>query len=244
MSGRFADPGLLLNGWSCGPFAGIDVNRNLFLTVSTDRGLCGGINSTLSKYTRTLLNLTRDGEEKKLMIAIIGDKGKAQLQRDQGDHIVYTAADMAKVNLNFSVASYVAEEVLKTEYDAVRILFNRFESAIKFTPTIVTVLSPAGLEKHVDANGMLDMYELEGPDRGELLQDLAEFQLVASVFSSLLDNQTSEMGARMMAMDSSSRNAADMLGKLTLSYNRSRQAGITTELIEIISGAAALDEAK
>eukprot|EP00894_Picocystis_sp_ML_P002248 jgi/Pico_ML_1/52765/g3427.t2 len=164
-----------------GDLPGIDVNRNLFLTVSTDRGLCGGINSTLSKYTRTLLNLTRDGEEKKLMIAIIGDKGKAQLQR---------------------------------------------------------------LEKHVDANGMLDMYELEGPDRGELLQDLAEFQLVASVFSSLLDNQTSEMGARMMAMDSSSRNAADMLGKLTLSYNRSRQAGITTELIEIISGAAALDEAK
>eukprot|EP00894_Picocystis_sp_ML_P002247 jgi/Pico_ML_1/52764/g3427.t1 len=155
-----------------GDLPGIDVNRNLFLTVSTDRGLCGGINSTLSKYTRTLLNLTRDGEEKKLMIAIIG------------------------------------------------------------------------LEKHVDANGMLDMYELEGPDRGELLQDLAEFQLVASVFSSLLDNQTSEMGARMMAMDSSSRNAADMLGKLTLSYNRSRQAGITTELIEIISGAAALDEAK
>jgi len=220
------------------------VDKHLFLTLTTDRGLCGGINSTLSKYTRTLLNLTSGGEEKKLMVAIIGDKGKAQLQRDQGDYIVYTAADTAKVNLNFSVASYVAEEVLKTQYDAVRILFNRFESAIKFTPTIVTVLSPEGLEKHVDANGKLDMYELEGPDRGELLQDLAEFQLVASVFSSLLDNQTSEMGARMMAMDSSSRNAADMLEKLTLSYNRSRQAGITTELIEIISGASALDDAK
>ena len=220
------------------------MDKHLFLTLTTDRGLCGGINSTLSKYTRTLLNLTSGGEEKKLMVAIIGDKGRAQLQRDQGDQIVYTAADMAKVNLNFSVASYVAEEVLKTQYDAVRILFNRFESAIKFTPTIVTVLSPEGLEKHVDANGKLDMYELEGPDRGELLQDLAEFQLVASVFSSLLDNQTSEMGARMMAMDSSSRNAADMLEKLTLSYNRSRQAGITTELIEIISGAAALDDAK
>ena len=228
----------------CYSSSGIDVDKNLFLTMTTDRGLCGGINSTLSKYTRTLLNLTSDGEEKKLMVAIIGDKGRAQLQRDQGDQIVYTAADMAKVNLNFSVASYVAEEVLKTQYDAVRILFNRFESAIKFTPTIVTVLSPEGLEKHVDANGKLDMYELEGPDRGELLQDLAEFQLVASVFSSLLDNQTSEMGARMMAMDSSSRNAADMLEKLTLSYNRSRQAGITTELIEIISGAAALDDAK
>lgn len=220
------------------------MDKHLFLTLTTDRGLCGGINSTLSKYTRTLLNLTSGGEEKKLMVAIIGDKGRAQLQRDQGDQIVYTAADMAKVNLNFSVASYVAEEVLKTQYDAVRILFNRFESAIKFTPTIVTVLSPEGLEKHVDANGKLDMYELEGPDRGELLQDLAEFQLVASVFSSLLDNQTSEMGARMMAMDSSSRNAADMLEKLTLSYNRSRQAGITTELIEIISGASALDDAK
>lgn len=220
------------------------MDKHLFLTLTTDRGLCGGINSTLSKYTRTLLNLTSGGEEKKLMVAIIGDKGRAQLQRDQGDAIVYTAADMAKVNLNFSVASYVAEEVLKTQYDAVRILFNRFESAIKFTPTIVTVLSPEGLEKHVDANGKLDMYELEGPDRGELLQDLAEFQLVASVFSSLLDNQTSEMGARMMAMDSSSRNAADMLEKLTLSYNRSRQAGITTELIEIISGASALDDAK
>mmetsp|Transcript_28683 Transcript_28683/g.91472 ORF Transcript_28683/g.91472 Transcript_28683/m.91472 type:complete len:95 (+) Transcript_28683:393-677(+) len=93
----------------------------------------------------------------------------------------------------------------------------------------------------MDGGGSLDSYEMEGPDRAEMLQDLGEFQLAATLYSAYLENATSEQASRMSAMDNSSRNASDMLERLTLFYNRSRQAAITTELIEIISGAAALE---
>jgi F-type H+-transporting ATPase subunit gamma len=166
-------------------------------------------------------NLCR-AEGQKNDLVVIGEKGRAQLQRDQASHIKETIADVGKVRITFAQASFVAchlpaqaldkcsvafkdaltvlsvqagaysnvsgvctqvsaiaEELLKTEYDAVRIIFNRFQSAISFKPTIATVLSPDALEKEVESDGSLDVYEVEGPDRAELLQDLAEFHLAA-----------------------------------------------------------------
>ncbi|KAK9118866.1 hypothetical protein Scep_016959 [Stephania cephalantha] len=141
--------------------------------------------------------------------------------------------------------SVLADDILKNvEYDALRIVFNKFQSVVQFIPTVATVLSPEVVEREAEAGGKLgdlDSYEIEGGEtKGEILQNLAEFQFSCTMFNGVLENACSELGARMSAMDSSSRNAGDMLDRLTLTYNRTRQASITTELIEIISGASAL----
>jgi F0F1-type ATP synthase gamma subunit len=230
--------------------------KNVYIPITTDRGLCGGINTTMAKYTRAsmkaigdeggrpgtlplldippttrrsiwhitishpptaLLCLVAEGVQNEIII--VGEKGRSQLVRDQKDKIVGTVADTAKVRITFPQACAIADDVLKTEYDTVRIIFNRFASAIAYKPTIATVLSPdvsgrmnkcmAGLspaqsltrgafsnayfrqpnhqpppltaiqalEREAEAGGAMDQYEIEGPDRPELLQDLAEFQL-------------------------------------------------------------------
>ncbi|KAK8695005.1 hypothetical protein V6N13_072547 [Hibiscus sabdariffa] len=145
-----------------------------------------------------------------------------------------------------SLVSVLADEILKNmEFDALRIVFNKFHSVVSFVPTVSTVLSPEVVEKEAESGGKLgdlDSYEVEGGEtKGEILQNLAEFQFSCVMFNAVLENACSEQGARMSAMDSSSRNAGDMLDRLTLTYNRTRQASITTELIEIISGASALE---
>ena len=134
-------------------------------------------------------------------------------------------------------ASSVSEEVLKTEFDSVRLIYNTFKSAMSFRPTIATVLSPDALDKSEALATFFDTYEIEGPDRGELLQDLAEFQLASMMYYAMNEACTSEHASRMSAMESSTKNSAEMLTKLTLTFNRTRQAKITTELNEIISGA-------
>jgi F-type H+-transporting ATPase subunit gamma len=113
-------------------------------------------------------------------------------------------------------------------------------SAIRQAPTLATVLSPLALEREAEAGGAVDAYEVEGPGRAEMLQDLAELNLATTLYSCLLESNCSEQSSRMSAMENSTKNAGEMLGKLTLTYNRTRQASITTELIEIISGATAL----
>jgi F-type H+-transporting ATPase subunit gamma len=218
------------------------VENNLTVAITTDKGLCGGINTAVAKYARATAAAEGTGEGKKASFIVIGEKGRAQLGRgESAASIAATVADVQKVRLTFSQASAIAGLLLKTEYDAARLVFNRFCSAISFKPTVGTVLSPDTLEKQAEAGGALDAYEVEGPDRAELLHDLSEFHLAAALYNALLENNCSEQAARMSAMESSTKNATEILGKLTLSYNRSRQASITTELIEIISGAAALE---
>jgi F-type H+-transporting ATPase subunit gamma len=214
--------------------------KNVTVPVTTDKGLCGGINTMICKYSRATMQIANPESEQSLVI--LGEKGKAQLQRDQADKIVATIADTQKVRLTFPQTCSIAEEVLKTEYDVARIVYNRFVSAISQKPTIATVLSPDALEKEAEAGGSLDRYEIEGPGRAELLQNLAEFNLATSLYTAMLENNCSEQSSRMSAMENSTKNAGEMLGKLTLTYNRTRQASITTELIEIISGATALED--
>lgn len=223
-----------------GDFPAVDVENNVTVPVTSDKGLCGGINTSMAKYTRTLLAMY-GGEGKENNILVVGEKGRSVLQRDLAEKIVATVADTAKGRVTYSLASAIAEEILKTEYDAVRLVYNRFQTAITYKPTIATVLAPATLEKAAEAGGSLDQYEVEGPDRAELLQDLGEFQLATVLYNAMLENGCSENASRMAAMENSTKNASEMLQRLTLSYNRSRQASITTELIEIISGAAALE---
>ncbi|TYH24426.1 hypothetical protein ES288_A03G091000v1 [Gossypium darwinii] len=227
------------------PLICADVKKNVVVTISSDKGLCGGINSTSVKISKGLHKLN-SGPEKETKYVILGEKAKAQLVRDSKKDIELIITELQKNPLNYTQVSVLADEILKNvEYDALRIVFNKFQSVVSFVPTVSTVLSTEIVEREAESGGKLvdlDSYEVEGGEtKGEILQNLAEFQFSCTMFNAVLENACSEQGARMSAMDSSSRNAGDMLDRLTLTYNRTRQASITTELIEIISGASALE---
>ncbi|KDP31346.1 hypothetical protein JCGZ_11722 [Jatropha curcas] len=223
----------------------VDVKKNVVVTISSDKGLCGGINSTSVKISKAIHKLT-SGPEKETKYVILGEKAKVQLIRDSKKDIELSITELQKNPLNYTQVSVLADDILKNvEYDALRIVFNKFHSVVSFIPTMSTVLSPEVVEREAESGGSLgdlDSYEIEGGEtKGEILQNLTEFQFSCVMFNAVLENACSEQGARMSAMDSSSRNAGDMLDRLTLTYNRTRQASITTELIEIISGASALE---
>ncbi|KAK3225811.1 hypothetical protein Dsin_005673 [Dipteronia sinensis] len=223
----------------------VDIKKNVIVTISSDKGLCGGINSTSVKISKAIYKLN-SGPDKENKYVILGEKAKAQLIRDSKKDIEVSITELQKHPLNYTQVSVIADDILKNvEFDALRIVFNKFQSVVSFLPTMATVLSPEVVERESESVGKLgdlDSYEIEGGDtKGEILQNLTEFQFSCVLFNAILENACSEQGARMSAMDSSSRNAGEMLDRLTLTYNRTRQASITTELIEIISGASALE---
>eukprot|EP00268_Persea_americana_P035144 TRINITY_DN346_c0_g2_i1.p1 TRINITY_DN346_c0_g2~~TRINITY_DN346_c0_g2_i1.p1 ORF type:complete len:323 (+),score=64.22 TRINITY_DN346_c0_g2_i1:213-1181(+) len=222
----------------------IDVKKNVIVTISSDKGLCGGINSTSVKISKGFYKLN-SGPDKETKYVVLGEKAKAQLVRDSKKNIDLCITELQKNPLNYTQVAVLADEILKNvEFDALRIVFNKFQSVVSFIPTLSTILSPEVVERESESGGKLgdlDSYEIEGGEtKAEILQNLAEFQFSCVMFNAILENACSEQGARMSAMDSSSRNAGEMLDRLTLTYNRTRQASITTELIEIISGASAL----
>ncbi|GJN39985.1 hypothetical protein PR202_gb29142 [Eleusine coracana subsp. coracana] len=223
----------------------VDVKKNVIVAITSDKGLCGGINSTSVKVSKALHKLT-SGPEKESKYVILGEKGKVQLIRDSKQSIEMTVSELQKNPINYTQIAVLADDILKNvKFDALRVVFNKFESVISFKPTMTTILSPEVMEKESESGGKvgdLDSYEIEGGEtKSEILQNLTEFQFSCVLYNGALENACSELGARMSAMDSSSRNAGDMLDRLTLTYNRTRQASITTELIEIISGASALE---
>ncbi|XP_057805049.1 ATP synthase subunit gamma, mitochondrial-like [Salvia miltiorrhiza] len=228
-----------------GDLPSVDVKKNVIVTISSDKGLCGGINSTAVKISRGLHKLNF-GPEKECKYVILGEKAKAQLLRDSRQDIELSMTELQKNPLNYTQVAMLADDILKNvEYDALRIVYSKFHSVVSFLPSVSTVLSPELVEREAEAGGKLvelDSYEFEGAEtKSEVLQNLTEFQFSCVMFNAALENACSEQGARMSAMDSSSRNAGEMLDRLTLTYNRTRQASITTELIEIISGASALE---
>ncbi|MFS8025199.1 putative H(+)-transporting two-sector ATPase [Helianthus anomalus] len=231
---------------------GVNVKKNVIVTISSDKGLCGGINSTSVKISRALYRINA-GPDTECKYVILGEKGKAQLIRDSKKDIELIMTELQKNFLNYTQASWrtvgssrakvkfedllasskevsrvsvLADDILKNvEFDALRIVFNKFQSVVSFLPTTATVLSPEIVERESEAGGKigsLDSYEIEGGEtKSEVLQNLAEFQFSCVMFNAVLENACSEQGARMSAMDSSSRNAGDMLDRLTLTYNRS-----------------------
>ena len=223
-----------------GDLPAAQAEKPVTVLVTSDRGLCGGINSNIAKHYRAMANTLEDSGPENL--TLVGEKIRALLVRDNADKFSLSVTDVLKSGVTFGLASAIADEILKSEFDVARVLYNKFGSVMSFEPTITTVLSPEGIEKFADI-GRLDQYEVDEDDREELFQNFAEFQVAACTYNCLLENAASEMASRMSAMDSSTRNATEMLEKLTLTYNRTRQAAITTELIEIISGASALDDA-
>jgi len=207
--------------------------RNLLVVLTTDKGLCGGVNSILTRCTRQLVTrITAEG--KQFEIVVVGEKGRAQLKRAYKDNIKTSLCDRI-MPYNFDLACSIAQEALTNEFDAVHICYNEFKSAIAYVPSIKTIVPLTDQNDPYFYN-----FSVEPEHDNEILQNFFEYTLSTQIFHSLMENATSEQSSRMNAMENASKNASEMIGKLTLQYNRARQARITTELIEIISGAAAL----
>ena len=213
---------------------------HLLVVCSSERGLAGGFNSNIAKLARrTMDELLAQGKTVKLLF--VGKKARAPFARTHKDLIVGTV-DMTHIkNVGFADAKSVADEVVARfeagKFDVAHLFFSNFKSALTQEPTrlqIIPAALPAGGAAGADAS-----VEYE-PDEESILADLLPKNLAVQVFRALLENAASEQGSRMTAMDSATRNAGDMINKLSITYNRTRQAAITKELIEIISGAEAL----
>jgi F-type H+-transporting ATPase subunit gamma len=220
--------------------AGTGADQTHLLIVATaERGLCGGFNSSIAKLARVHAQKL-EAEGKTVKILTIGKKGREQLKRDYSDKFISHVDQSALKRIGYADAQGVAEDVLARfnagEFDVATVFFNRFQSVISQIPTAQQLI-PAVFNDAVDAPAVSYEYE---PDEEEILADLLPRNLAVQLFRSMLENGASEQGARMSAMDNATRNAGDMIDKLTIQYNRSRQAAITNELIEIISGAEAL----
>ncbi|MEA5161525.1 MULTISPECIES: F0F1 ATP synthase subunit gamma [Cereibacter] len=211
---------------------------HLLVVMTAERGLCGGFNSSIVRLARAhAAKLLTQGKTVKILT--VGKKGREQLRRDLGQHFI-GHVDLSEVKrMGYPVAQGIARDLLdrfdKGEFDVATIFFARFQSVISQVPTAQQVI-PAVFEGEGEVSSLYD-YE---PSEEGVLADLLPRGVATQIFTALLENGASEQGARMSAMDNATRNAGDMINRLTIEYNRSRQAAITKELIEIISGAEAL----
>jgi F-type H+-transporting ATPase subunit gamma len=214
---------------------------HLLVVATAERGLCGGFNSNIARLARQdAARLVRDG--KTVKIICVGRKGADALRRDWGRQIVDRVDLKAVKQLAFANAEDVARRVLTLfvagEFDVATLYFSEFKSVIAQKPTALRLI-PASTAGAAEQPKSQAAHEFE-PSEEEILGPLIERNIATQIFRGLLENAASEQGARMSAMDSATRNAGDMINKLTIKYNRQRQANITKELIEIISGAEAL----
>lgn len=204
----------------------------LMLALSSDKGLCGGINSKVVKE----IKLDIDGSEKAGKatpeVIILGSKVRDGLQRTHGKYIKTSMDEAYGKPVTFSLASFAAEQMLATPADVYTLLGNRFKSVITQDVEAMQIKGPECL----GGSGVLDEYEFEG-EKESILADMYQFNLASTIYGCLLENVTCEQASKMSAMDNASNNANDMIEKLTLTYNRQRQAVITTELTEIVAGA-------
>ncbi len=210
---------------------------HLLVVCTAERGLCGPFNSSIVRLARERIN-SLVGQGKEVKILCVGRKGQDQLRRVYGKHIIETIELRGIKQIGFEQAEMIAKKVVALfdagEFDVCTLFFSRFKSVIAQIPTAQQIIPPV-----FEAAGAAAAYEYE-PEEGEILADLLPRNLSVQVFRALLENAASEQGARMSAMDNATRNAGEMIRKQTLTYNRTRQAMITKELIEIISGAEAL----
>ena len=215
-------------------------NIHLCVVMTSDRGLCGGFNSNIIKKAKSFFDkLLKEGKEFKIIT--VGSKGNDQLKRNFGDKIIENISFKNSKNTNFFDAEKVGKSIIdkfeKEEFDVCTIFYNQFKNVITQIPKAQQII-PLEAENE-DEKKHQEIYEFE-PDEDEILKNLLPKNISTQIFKAMLENSASEQGARMSAMDNATRNAGEMVDKLTIEYNRSRQAAITKELIEIISGAERL----
>ena len=212
---------------------------HLLVVMTAERGLCGGFNSNIAKRARAhIAQLQEAGKTVKILT--VGKKGRDQLKRDFGD-VFIDHVDLTEVKrVGYSDAQAISRDVVVRfdagEFDVATLFYSKFVNVVTQVPTALQVI-PAAFEEEAEADSTVYDYE---PSEEAILSDLLPRGVATQIFSALLENGASEQGARMSAMDNATRNAGDMIDKLTIEFNRSRQAVITNELIEIISGAEAL----
>lgn len=205
----------------------------LILAITSDRGLCGAVHSSVAKKVRAIM--ANDPDAANIKIVCVGDKAKAMLAKQFPQNILMMFNDFGKKPPQFGDALTVATKVLEAGYEFDRgiILYNRFKSVVSYDTTQIPIFSSAAITSSPKINIYDSLDE-------EVLKSYYEYSLASLVFYAMKENACSEQSSRMTAMDSASKNAGEMIQKLTLTFNRTRQAVITKELIEIISGAAAL----
>ena len=213
---------------------------HLCVVMTSDRGLCGGFNSNIIKKAKSYFaKLVEEGKD--LKIITVGSKGNDQLKRAYGDKIISNISFKESKHANYFDAEKVGKMVIEKfeaeEFDVCTIFYNQFKNVITQIPQAQQII-PLNVENSEEDKSE-DSYEFE-PDEDEILSNLLPKNISTQIFKAMLENSASEQGSRMSAMDNATRNAGEMVDKLTIEYNRSRQAAITKELIEIISGAESL----
>ena len=213
----------------------------LCVVLSADRGLCGGFNSNICKLAKTnFKKILSEGKE--LKIITVGIKGLDQIRREYGKYVIKKFSFKDKKKITFNEAEIIGNEIIKLfnekQFDKCILFYNNFKNVITQIPQAQQII-PSKLDTVKEADGSLLSYEFE-PEEDEILEDLLPKNISTQIFKAFLENAASEQGSRMTAMDNATRNAGDLVAKLTINYNRSRQASITKELIEIISGAESL----
>ena len=214
---------------------------HLCVVMTADRGLCGGFNSNICKLAKNYFKkIIKQG--KQLKIITVGTKGLDQLKREFNKYIVKKISFKDKKKISFQEANHVGKIIIdlfnKNEFDKCILFFNNFKNVITQIPQSQQII-PIENKEDSENTKEKDFYEFE-PDEDEILEDLLPKNISTHIFKAFLENAASEQGSRMTAMDNATRNAGDLVDKLTINYNRSRQAAITKELIEIISGAESL----
>ena len=215
--------------------------KYLCVVLTADRGLCGGFNSNICKLAKTNFKKIL-AEGKDLKIITVGSKGLDQIKRKYGKYVIKKFSFKEKKRISFTEANTVGNEIIslfnQNEFDKCILFYNNFKNVITQIPQAQQII-PVEIKNPNDTEDKTFSYEFE-PEEDEILEDLLPKNISTQVFKALLENAASEQGSRMTAMDNATRNAGDLVDKLTITYNRSRQASITKELIEIISGAESL----
>ena len=213
----------------------------LCVVLTADRGLCGGFNSNICKLAKTNFKKILS-EGKDLKIITVGTKGLDQIRREYGKYVIKKFSFKNKKQITFNEAEIIGKEIInlfiQNQFDKCILFYNNFKNVITQIPQAQQII-PAENSSSKDKEENLTSYEFE-PEEDEILEDLIPKNISTQVFKAFLENAASEQGSRMTAMDNATRNAGELVDKLTINYNRSRQASITKELIEIISGAESL----
>jgi F-type H+-transporting ATPase subunit gamma len=216
-----------------------ETGQSLVITVVSDKGMCGSVNNQAAKFARSVVR----EDPSRFFVSSMGTKATALFANEFPDNFVMSMRDMGKKDFSFAETSLAVDQLLATSatkggYDGISIVYNQFKNVITYIPTEITIPGVNQLNKSLNK---FSAYEFDDVEE-TTLRDLFEFHVASSLWGALNSNRNSEMAARMTSMDNATKNANKIVGALTVQYNRGRQAAITTELVEITSGAAAVQE--
>jgi len=208
-----------------------DPKKTLIVTIGSDRGLCGAINSSITKIVKPMLR-EKENRGETVQVVCVGEKIPGQLAREFATRLTHSFTETSKKSMSYLSASLIADRILQNDFDAATLFFNKFNTVISYTTTQQQIASPTVL---ANKREFFDDFEFEDEETTHHIPDVVEHLTASTIYRSYLEGSAAELGGRMSSMDSATRNAEEMIKKLTISYNRRRQAAITTELTEIIS---------